>query len=76
MGGLFSSPSPTPPPLPEPVTREDPAIAEARKKAKQAELQRRGRRSAIINSGGGSGLDDDLGGSVSRPEARSAQVLG
>ena len=76
MGGLFSSSAPTPAPLPEPVTREDPSIAEAKKKAKQAELQRKGRRAAIVNSGGGAGLDDDLGSSVSRPEARSAQVLG
>lgn len=52
MGSLFSSPSPPPPPPPPPVpTPEDPAVDEARRKLRQAELRRRGRRATILTSG-------------------------
>ncbi len=62
MGSLFSPPSPPPlpppvplPPPPElpppPPTPEDPAVDEARKKLRQSQLRRKGRRATILTSG-------------------------
>lgn len=66
--------APSPPPAPAPVpTVEDPAIAEAKKKQRTSELQRRGRRASILTSG--KGVEGDLG-AVNRPEARGARLLG
>ncbi len=62
----------TPEPLPELPTREDPAIAAARKTQQSAERLRRGRKSSILTSS--SGVQDDA--SILRPGARSAKLLG
>ena len=59
---------PTPPP-----EREDPEISAARKKQRATELRRKGRRSTILTSG--RGITDPLG-TVSRPEARTSELLG
>lgn len=69
----FSSSTPSVPPPPPPPTREDPEVKAAREKTRLAALQRKGRRASILT--GGQGVEDSLG-SVSRPEARSAQLLG
>ncbi len=59
--------APAPPPR-----RDDPAIAEAKKKQRLSDLRRRGRASTIIAP-----REDQLGNApVDRPQARSAQVLG
>ena len=60
-----------PPPPPSP-TREDPAIAEARKKLRSSELRRRGRAATILTSG--RGVLGAVG--VDRPEATAADKLG
>lgn len=67
----FGGPS-APPPAPPPPTREDPAIAEAKKRLRSTELQRKGRRAAILTSG--NGLDDSTLG-VAQPKA-GATTLG
>lgn len=61
-----------PPPLPMPKP-EDPEIEAARTKQREAEKLRRGRRSSMIT--GGQGVTEPLG-SVGRPEARAANLLG
>ncbi len=62
FGGGKPSIPPPPPPIP---TREDPAIAEARKKLRQSELKRKGRAASILTPSG-----DQLGAApVTRPEA-------
>ena len=71
LPGFASKPPPLPATVPV-VTREDPAIAEARKKLKTSELRRKGRRSTIIS--GGAGVVGDA--PLSQPQAGSAQVLG
>ncbi len=53
--------------------RADKEVSEASKRARSAALLRKGRRSTILT--GGSGLTDPLG-SVSRPQARAATLLG
>ena len=69
----FSPSAPSlPPPAPPPVKRDDPAIADARKKQEAAELRRKGRKS--LNLTGGQGV---LGTApLAQPQARSAQLLG
>ena len=65
-GSLFGggSPAPLPPPPPVP-TRDDPAVVAARKKLRQSELQRKGRRASILAP-----REDQLGAvPVTRPEA-------
>jgi hypothetical protein len=64
---------PPPPELPEVPTIDDPEIAAARERQRQAELRRKGRRAAILT--GGQGVTDPLG-VVNRPQARSATLLG
>jgi len=61
-------PVPVPPP-----SREDPSIAEARKKQKLAELQRRGRSAMILT--GSKGVEDELG-NVTRPQATAVKLFG
>jgi len=71
-----SSPS-APAPLQPLPTREDPSIAEAREKLRLSEKQRKGRRASILT--GGSGVQDEGLGSLSRPAAgngRQSQLLG
>ncbi len=60
-------------PLPPLPTRQDPAIGAARREQQTLERRRRGRRSTILTSG--QGVEDQLG-IISRPQARSAQLLG
>ena len=70
LPGFGGAPSPPPAP-PPPPTREDPAIAESKRKRRLTERLRRGR-AASVKVG-----NDGLGAApVTRPEARSAQVLG
>jgi hypothetical protein len=52
LPGFGGSPA-APAPLPAPVTREDPSIAEAKNKSRLSELKRKGRRASILNGGGG-----------------------
>lgn len=59
---------PAPPP---PPTREDPAIAIAKKKQQAEEFRRKGRRATILSKG----MNDGLG-TVTRPEAKSVELLG
>lgn len=59
-----------PPSLPQ---RDDPEIAQARKRQEEADRLRKGRRSAILTSA--RGVEGQLG-SVNRPQARAAQLLG
>lgn len=69
MGSLFSPPELAPPPPPPPVpTPDDPAIDEARRKLRQAELRRKGRRSTILTSG----LGDTGAAPARRPQLGSA----
>lgn len=70
--------SPSPPPPPPPVPTRDTAADEregARKMQRQAEKRRAGRASTILSD-----RDDDKlaggSGSISRPQARSARLLG
>ena len=70
LPGFGGAPSPPPPP-PPPPTREDPVIAESKRKLRIAERLRRGRAASV--KVGNEGLGDAP---VTRPEARSAQVLG
>ena len=68
-------PAPPPPPLradPVKEIQEDPQVAEAKKKQRLADKQRRGRRATILTSGQGVLETTPL----SQPRARSAQVLG
>ncbi len=76
FGGSPPKPSipAAPAPLPE---RDDPAIAEAKEKTRQAELRRKGRQATILTSG--RGVTSDA--TIERPEAlggtsRGAQLLG
>lgn len=75
MGSLFGggsrSPSlpPPPPPLPK---RDDPAIAESKKKLRASELRRKGRRSFILT--GGRGVLGEA--PLAQPQAGGAQLLG
>jgi hypothetical protein len=54
----FLSPSmPSVPPAPKPVTREDPAVAEARRRELLAERARTGRQAQVVTGAGtGAGL--------------------
>lgn len=78
LPGFGSDPPPEPEPPPPPPTREDPEVKEARADQRRAEKRRKGRRASILTSG--EGVEDDLGSSVSRPQAGGnrggAQVLG
>lgn len=51
--GTQKSATPVVQPPPATPTREDPEIAAARKKARQEELKRRGRRATILTGGQG-----------------------
>ena len=64
---------PEPPPLPAFPTSADPEIEAARKRQRDAERLRSGRRASMIT--GGKGVTEPLG-SVGRPEARAANLLG
>lgn len=66
MGSLFSPPTPTPPALPPVPKPDDPAIEEARRKRRLAELNRRGRGSTVLT--GGEGVTEEA--PVKRPELR------
>ncbi len=73
--GLFEDADPIPvTPLPPPVTRSDDRVQKARADALRAEKKRKGRKSTILTSG--KGVDDDTLGSIKRPEARNAKLLG
>ena len=73
--GLFEDADPIPvTPLPPPITRDDERVKKARSDAIRAEKKRKGRRSTILTSG--RGVDDDQLGTVTRPEARNAKLLG
>lgn len=76
--GRFLSPDIPPPPPPPPAAAADTgAQLEAegeRVRAETAERRRRGRRAAILTSGGG--LSDDQLGNIQRPQARGATLLG
>jgi hypothetical protein len=61
-------------PLPAPITRDDDRVKKARDDAIRTEKKRKGRKSTILTSG--RGVDDDQLGSVTRPEARNAKLLG
>ena len=61
-----------PPAPPPPPTRDDPAIAESRKKLRASELRRKGRRASIIT--GGAGVLGEA--PLIQPQARGAQLLG
>ncbi len=69
----FGGGSPSVAPLPPPVVREDPAIAEAKKKRRISEKGRIGRRAAVLTGAAG---DESTLTSVSRPAARGAELLG
>lgn len=71
--GLVSPKIPGMPGIPAVPSRADTAIAEARKKAKEEELKRRGRAATILT--GSRGIEGGLG-TVTRPEARGAVLLG
>jgi len=73
--GVFDSPElpKAPPPPPPPPKRDDPSIAAARERQLEAEKKRKGRSSTILTSG--TGVEGGLG-SVSRPTARPATLLG
>ena len=61
MGGIFSSPSlPAPPPTPAAPTREDPAVADARRKEQQLATKAKGRRSTLLTGGEGDSSDANL----------------
>lgn len=69
----FSSSGPSlPARLPPPTTRDDPAIADAKKKLRASELRRKGRRASIIT--GGAGVLGEA--PLSQPQARGAQLFG
>ncbi len=53
MGSFFGGSSAAPAPLPPVPTFEDPAIEDRRRKLKQSEARRRGRRSTILTGGQG-----------------------
>ena len=72
-GGIGGGGIPDPPPLPPVPTRADPEIEEARRREREAQRLRQGRRAQILTSGAG---DTAPLGSSSRPEARAAQLLG
>ena len=61
---------PPPPPVPTPA---DPAVAEAKEKNRLAQRQRKGRAANILTDQGEGGLGNAT---ISRPEARGAQLLG
>lgn len=70
----FNSAGPGPLPAPTPITsKPDPAIAEAKERLRLSERRRKGRRATIVTSA--RGVQDELG-SVSRPQARAARLLG
>lgn len=69
---VFDPPSP-PDPAPPPAQPKAPAVEAAGDTRRQSELMRRGRRASILTSG--RGVQDELG-TVNRPQARAAQVLG
>ena len=71
LPGFISSAPALPPPPPPPVKTTDPAIAASRKKLRESELRRKGRRSTIITGGQGITVDAPL----AQPRA-GAQVLG
>ena len=59
--------------LPPVPTAADPEIEAARQRQREAERLRKGRRASMIT--GGQGVTEPLG-SVGRPEARAANLLG
>lgn len=73
LPGFGGGSVPTPQPIAPPPTLEDPKIAEAKDKLRSSELERKGRRAAILTSG--KGVTSELG-TINRPEARAAQLLG
>ena len=70
---LLNPDIPEPTPLPAFPTSADPEIEAARKRQRDAERLRSGRRASMIT--GGKGVTEPLG-SVGRPEARAANLLG
>ena len=56
-----------------PASRKDPEVEAARRRQQTADRLRRGRRASILTSG--RGVEDELG-SVSRPSATGATLLG
>ena len=72
VGNIFApKPAPLPPPPPPPPTPDDPAVVESKKKLRESELRRRGRRASILTGGQGALGEAE----VARPEA-GAQLLG
>ena len=65
------TPQITPPAAPP--TRDDQQVQQARERAVEAARLRRGRAATVLSSG--AGVQDELG-SVSRPQARAATMLG
>ena len=61
------------PSLPPPPTRQDEGISAARRKQMELDKMRKGRAASILTGSGG--IEEGLG-SVSRPAARAAQLLG
>lgn len=54
MSGMFSSPKiPAPTPAPEPPTKDDPSVEEARRKELQAAAKARGRAATLLTGGDG-----------------------
>ena len=69
----FSPSAPSlPPTVAPPPQRDDPAVVEARKKQRLSELNRRGRRALILNTG--AGVVDEA--PLSQPRAGGAQLFG
>ena len=73
FGEALAPPLPEIPALPKLPTATDPEIEAARKRQREAEKLRQGRRTLMLT--GGKGVTEPLG-SVGRPEARAATVLG
>ena len=71
--GVIGGRTPDPPPLPPIPTRADPEIEEARRREREAQRLRQGRRAQILTSG--AGHTAPLG-SSNRPTARAANLLG
>jgi hypothetical protein len=75
MGGLFGGGAPQAAPLPAPLPeRDDPAIKQARDRAKLDAATRRGRRATILT--GGSGVEEEANVNRPAPTADTTTVLG
>lgn len=76
VGKLLGLDQGAPPPPAAPTAlpqRDDPEIGQARKRQQEADRLRKGRRASILTSS--RGVEGGLG-SVNRPGARAAQLLG